>query len=177
MIPAIFLPFAIRLSQTDALGAMGKHGVRQLVMHAQQVAQHVFMVVYIVVHRHDDGFGEVGERRHQFAIGAYVGVVVANLKNGAFGFELLQFGRNLAVGKLSEGEVENEFVGQHRPLQQRAQRTHGIRYSLRKRGHRHHHLRALCICDCHYFSISCFISGYFSKIAFSAIIFRSTPLL
>ena len=61
---------------------MRQYCVGYLCVQIEQVFQHVTVIIHIVVYGYDDGFGEVSQSRYQFAVGAYVAVVVAYLEHG-----------------------------------------------------------------------------------------------
>ena len=82
VIPAVFAPLLVRFAILDALGAVCQYGVGYLCVQVEQLLQHVFMVIHVVVDGDDDGIGKVDQSRNEFAVRAYVAVVVAYLEYG-----------------------------------------------------------------------------------------------
>ena len=97
---------------------MCKDCIGNLCVQFEQFLKHVFVIVNIVVDGDDDGIGKVDQSRNEFAVRAYVAVVVAYLEYGVLLGKRKEALRHFVFGKLRQCDVEYEFVGQNAAFQQ-----------------------------------------------------------
>ena len=135
MIPPIFTPLPVRLARLHEFGAMGQYGFGHLLVQAQQVPQHVLVIVYIIVHRDNNGIRKISQGGNQLPVGTDIALIVPYLEDGMAVGQSQKLLRKSLFAKLGKGQVEHHLVGQHRTFQDGSDSLHGIGYCRWKRGH------------------------------------------
>ena len=114
MVPAVFAPFPIGLPGFYPLDPVSPDRVRVDGVHSQQIAQHIAMIMYIIIHSDYYGVREIGQCRNKLAIGTYVNVIIPDFKDRIVFGEPGQFFRYASLAELRECQIQDQLVRQHR---------------------------------------------------------------